>query len=139
MYKLSPILPSAPSAETRQEGKKEKDIKRRKEFQIYTRDPDTDADHACFLCAYIKLHHEPLIFRLHSLLRDGVRQVLQVRRLLRLQRLLHLLLHLSLSCCFGLCLSLSPHLLQPSKHRSQFTTSSYNIDASFVHFIRVNN
>lgn len=92
-------------------------------------------DTSCtFTCAYIKLHHEPLILRLLSLLHDGICQVLHVRRLLCLQRLLHLLLHLSLSCSFGFCLSLNPHLLQPSHvdtDKMSKPSSNCNFDVTF--------
>lgn len=87
-----------------------------------------------FVCAYIKLHHEPLILCLHSLLHEGICQVLRVRRLLRLQRLLHLLLHLSPSCCFGFRLSLNPHLLQPSHmdtDKMSKSSSNRNFDVTF--------
>lgn len=83
----------------------------------------------------MKLQLEPLISALHSFPHDAIRQRLHVRRPLCLQGLLHLLLHLSLSCCFGLCLNLNLHLLQTSHThtRKHKITSKENKSSWQVH------
>lgn len=115
---ISIVLPLAPSTETttRQE-RKRSTLKGGKSF-VFTAEFLTYSESSVSSFAYIKLHHELLIFRLHSFFHDSVCELLRARRPLSLQNLLHLLLHPSPSCCPCLSSNLHPHLLQPSHAQS---------------------